>query len=299
MVNNNQIKIYVDSSLKKGYSLKQIERSLISAGYDPSKIKKILLQYTTKQSEIEKYVKQQVTEKPEPIQQPVVKKKFVLNKKLLFLVGGFILVAVIVLFFIFFYKPSIGKGELLVLEEDYKKCKKIDNPYCIALVSEDEKKCDAIKDEKYKEYYEFIENYQSNHTKQFEKEVSHCKNSIKMTRIFLKEGDCTEVTEIDKKACEELLVLRDLNNEEFSNYCKEDCPIIYYWASAIKTKDSEECNKLKNANQRNMCKALVTNNPGACKELCDIVYKNKLKTKNISVKYLYLLRFLYSTPFWD
>lgn len=180
-----------------------------------------------------------------------------------------------------FEEQVLETQERLGLEEDYEECRKVNNPFCIAVASEDEKKCDIIKDKKYVGYYWFVENYLSDDTKYLEKKILHCKNYIKMKKIFLKGEDCAEITEIDKKACEEMLVLRDLNDEGFSNYCKDECSTTYYFVSAFRTKESKDCDKIKDVNQKNMCKASVTNNPEACKELCDIAYQHKLTALGI------------------
>lgn len=166
--------------------------------------------------------------------------------------------------------------EELNLKILYEECKKIDNPLCAAVASENEEKCNTIKDEMYKEYYGFIENYPGEELELFEKEAIHCKNYIKMKNIFLEGGDCTEITEIDKEVCEEMLVLKELNDDEFSSYCETDCSITYYFAGALRTKNSNDCDKISEANQKNICKASVTNDPKACKELCDIAYNEKL-----------------------
>ena len=93
MVNDNKIKSYIANNLKKGYSLEQIEKALISAGYDPTVVKEASSLYKKRPV---------VEEKP-----PVVEKKVMFNKRLLLLVGGLIVLVVVVLFFLFFYKPSV------------------------------------------------------------------------------------------------------------------------------------------------------------------------------------------------
>jgi len=162
-----------------------------------------------------------------------------------------------------------------ILDQDYDECKKIDNPFCVAVASGDEAKCDSIREEKYSEYYRFIENYEDE-VEKIEREVLHCKNYINMENILLQGGDCIGITEVDKKACQEMLVLRNLNKGEFENYCEGGCSNSYNIVGALRTGGVQYCDRIKETNQKSMCKALVTNSPNACKELCDVAYQDKL-----------------------
>lgn len=254
MVNDNKIKNHIDDSLKKGYSLKQIEQALLSGDYDPSKVTEVLLGYKKKQ--------------------PLAEKKMMMNKKLLFLVGGIVLIVIVILFFAFFYKPSVGdleeppsteeKEEIitvpvieLTFDEDLQECVEVAlinaSFTCSAYAKDDITLCEK------------------------DKMKEKCKSNYQLFKALAGQS-CETIDDPTNQArilCECLVSGNTAKCEtadfEYEVETLEDKNIFY---NSIANRDSSDCNKISKKEGQEMCSysvhitlALMNSNVKECEKL--------------------------------